>query len=69
MDIAITPPLRVQPTSSLHVSSKAVQAQVDQFLSDFQTRHTLARTQGDATIYAQLQKLTGALKQERRMKK
>lgn len=69
MDVAITPPLRVQPTSAQNISSKAVQGQVDQFLSDFQTRHTLARTQGDATIFAQLQKLTGALKQERRIKK
>lgn len=68
-DIQLNPPLRIQPTTAKNVSAKSAQARVSQFLDDYQQRHVLARTQGDKTIVAQLQKLADALTQEQAMRK
>lgn len=68
-DIQLNSPLRIQPTAARKITAKSAQARVSQFLDDYQERHVSARTQGDSTIIAQLQKLADALTQEQAMKK
>ena len=68
-DIQLNSPLRIQPTAARKITAKSTQARVSQFLDDYQERHVSARTQGDSTIIAQLQKLADALTQEQAMKK
>lgn len=68
-DIQLNPPLRIQPTTAKSISAKSANARVSQFLDDYQERHVSARTQGDKTIVAQLQKLTNALAQEQAIRK
>ena len=68
-DIQLNPPLRIQPTTAKNISAKSSQVRVSQFLDDYQQRHVSARTQGDKTIVAQLQKLADALTQEQAMRK
>jgi len=51
------------------ISTASAQARVSHFLDDHQERHALARTQGDSTIIAQLQKLAHALEQEQATRK
>ncbi|KAJ3491831.1 hypothetical protein NLI96_g390 [Meripilus lineatus] len=66
MDAAITPPLRVQPYNQQPISSTQAHANLHSFLSKFQDRNN--HTGGDATVPAQLQKLTDALRQEQEIK-
>jgi len=68
-DVQLNPPLRIQPATAKKISAKSAQAHVSQFLDDHQERHVSARTQGDSTIIAQLQKLADALAQEQAMRK
>ena len=68
-DVQLNPPLRIQPTTAKKIPAKSAQARVSQFLDDYQERHVLARTQGDSTVIAQLQKLSDALAQEQVMRK
>jgi hypothetical protein len=68
-DVQLNPPLRIQPTATKNISAKSARARVSQFLDDYQDRHVSARTQGDSTIIAQLQKLANALAQEQAMRK
>jgi len=68
-DVQLNPPLRIQPTATRKIPAKSAQARVSQFLDDYQERHVSARTQGDSTIIAQLQKLADALTQEQAMRK
>jgi len=68
-DVPLNPPLRIQPTATRKIAAKSAQTRVSQFLGDYQERHVSARTQGDATIIAQLQKLADALTQEQATKK
>ena len=62
MDDASTthPPVRLHAVSSEPLSMKAAHAHVDEFLSSLKMRSTL-----DATVTAQLAKLSKALKEER----
>ena len=68
-DVPLNPPLRIQPAEMRKIAAKSAQARVSQFLDDYQERHVSARTQGDSTIIAQLQKLADALTQEQAMRK
>ena len=68
-DVPLNPPLRIQPAAAKKIPAKSAQARVSQFLDDYQDRHVSARTQGDSTIIAQLQKLADALAQEQGMRK
>ena len=68
-DVQLNPPLRIQPATAKNLSAEDAQACVSQFLDDYQERHVSARTQGDSTIIAQLQKLANALAQEQAARK
>ena len=68
-DVQLNPPLRIQPTTARNILAKSAQTRVSQFLDDYQERHVSARTQGDSTIIAQLQKLADALAQEQAARK
>ncbi len=61
-DDAVTPPLRIQPSSSKQISTHAAFARTSSFLADFQQRNS-ALSGGDATVPAQLFKLTEALRE------
>lgn len=64
MEVAALPPVRVQAHASSPLSLKAAQSNVDQFLSDFQSRSVPSKG-GDTTITAQLHKLSKSLKEQR----
>ncbi|KAF8839379.1 hypothetical protein BDN67DRAFT_953611 [Paxillus ammoniavirescens] len=64
MDDIARPPVRLQANSSTSLSLKATQAHIDAFLNDFQSRSSPSKG-GDATMTAQLDKLSKALKEQR----
>ena len=66
-DAATTPPVRIQPSKSVTVSSAAAYARISSFLEELQQRST-PLSGGDATVPAQLSKLTAALREEQERK-
>ncbi|EKM50064.1 uncharacterized protein PHACADRAFT_264572 [Phanerochaete carnosa HHB-10118-sp] len=62
-DAATTPPVRILPSKSSTISSQEAYARVSSFLEEFQQRST-PLSGGDATVPAQLSKLTTALREE-----
>jgi hypothetical protein len=62
-DAAVTPPVRIQPGRTQTISSETAYARISSFLEEFQQRSTLL-SGGDATVPAQLSKLTAALREE-----
>lgn len=67
-DAAVTPPLRIVPVRSTTITSQVAYTRVASFLEDFQARSTPLNG-GDATIPAQLSKLTAALREDGTAKK
>ncbi|KIK76048.1 hypothetical protein PAXRUDRAFT_171031 [Paxillus rubicundulus Ve08.2h10] len=64
MDDIAHPPVRLQANSSTPLSLKVAQARIDEFLNDFRSRSSPSKG-GDATMTAQLDKLSKALKEQR----
>ncbi|KAG2143764.1 uncharacterized protein EDB93DRAFT_567492 [Suillus bovinus] len=63
MDDIAHPPVRLQATSSIPISSRQALTRINNFLDDFQARSTPSKG-SDTSITAQLQKLSKALEQE-----
>ena len=68
MDPPLTPPLRIQVTSTAPISTEVTGERIARFLPDFQARSTSAQG-GNTAVMVQLQKLMDALKEERAEKK
>ncbi|KAF5379377.1 hypothetical protein D9615_006629 [Tricholomella constricta] len=67
MDSPIHPPVRLQPISTLPLSARRTQKELDRFLDNFQARSTASHDAGNAAVTVQLQKLREALQEERSM--
>jgi hypothetical protein len=63
MDPPLTPPPRIQVTSTTPISTKTTQESLKHFLDAFQARSTSAQG-GNTAVTVQLQKLMDALKEE-----
>jgi hypothetical protein len=63
-DATSEPPLRFQTTSTTSISAKPVQPLLLAFLEEFKTRNAMNPTGPSVTV--QLEKLTTALKQDRK---
>ena len=68
MDPPLTPPVRIQPNSSVSITAKSAQKRMESFLDDFQDR-TIASQSGNTAVTVQLQKLADALKEERKLQR
>ncbi|KAF8194668.1 hypothetical protein BJ912DRAFT_1087228 [Pholiota molesta] len=68
MDPPLSPPVHIHPIASTPITLKATQKRLEDFLEDFQARSTSAQG-GNTAVTVQLQKLTDALKEERKAKK
>ncbi|KAF9224264.1 hypothetical protein BS17DRAFT_780784 [Gyrodon lividus] len=64
MDDIARPPVRLQANSSTLLPLKAAQTRIDEFLSDLLSRSSPSKG-GDATMTAQLEKLSKALTEQR----